>query len=120
MLLGVLVVLGVLGVVGVVLGPFAVVIGICDAVAFSFWTLLPHKATRSENVASKNPAQAWSVKKYAQNHFCQFSVVLHKIEHECIMTLRGHFTKKTKKTKHGNVYNDRSTLKNGNLKRRFF
>ena len=30
-LLGVLVVLGVLGVVGVVLGPFAVVIGICDA-----------------------------------------------------------------------------------------
>ena len=42
------------------------------------------------------------------------------IGHECIMTLHGHFTKKTKKTKHGNVYNDRSTLKNGDQKTRFF
>ena len=54
--------------------------------------------------------------------FCQFFVLLHKIEHECIMTLHGHFTKITKKTKHGNVYNDRSTLKNaknGNQKHGF-
>ena len=56
----------------------------------------------------------------ANFQFCQFFVVLHKIGHECIMTLHGHFTKITKKTKHGNVYNDRSTLKNGNQKTRFF
>ena len=48
----------------------------------------------------------------ANFQFCQFFVDLHKIGHECIMTLHGHFTKITKKTKHGNVYNDRSTLKN--------
>ena len=77
------------------------------------------RTTRSENVASKNPSKAWSVKKYAQNHFCQFSVVLHKIEHECIMTLHGHFTKITKKTKHGNVYNDRSTEKKNSQKHGF-
>ena len=41
--------------------------------------------------------------------FCQFFIVLHKIRHECIMTLHGRFSKKTKKTKHGNLYNDRST-----------
>ena len=41
----------------------------------------------------------------------QFFVVLHKIGHECIMTLHGRFTKITKKSKHGNVYNDRSTKK---------
>ena len=54
--------------------------------------------------------------------FCQFFIVLHKIRHECIMTLHERFTKTTKKTKHGNVYNDRSTLKNaknGNQKHGF-
>ena len=71
-------------------------------------------------MASKKSRPAWYVKKYANFQFCQFFVVLHKIGHECIMTLHGHFTKITKKTKHGNVYNDRSTLKNGNQKTRFF
>ena len=54
--------------------------------------------------------------------FCQFFIVLHKIRHECIMTLHERFTKTTKKTKHGNVYNGRSTLKNaknGNQKHGF-
>ena len=50
----------------------------------------------------------------------QFFVVLHKIGHECIMTLHGHFTKITKKTKHGNVYNDRSTEKNNSQKHGFW
>ena len=31
----------------------------------------------------------------ANFQFCQFFVVLHKIGHECIMTLHGHFTKIT-------------------------
>ena len=74
-------------------------------------------------VRVKNPTQAWTLKSMhnqANFQFCQFFVVLHKIGHECIMTLHGHFTKITKKTKHGNVYNDRSTEKNGNQKTRFF
>ena len=37
-----------------------------------------------------------------------------------IMTLHGHFTKITKKTKHGNVYNDRSTEKNNSQKHGFW
>ena len=56
----------------------------------------------------------------ANFQFCQFFVVLHKIGHECIMTLHGHFTKITKKTKHGNVYNDRSTEKNNSQKHGFW
>ena len=55
----------------------------------------------------------------ANFQFCQFFVVLHKIRHECIMTLHGHFTKITKKTKHGNVCNDRLTEKNNSQKHDF-
>ena len=60
--------------------------------------------------------------KYLDWDFCQFSVVLHKIRHDCIMKLHGPSPQITKKTKHGNLYNDRSTLKNaknGNQKHDF-
>ena len=52
--------------------------------------------------------------------FCQFFVVLHKITHNCIMKLHGRYSKITKKTKHENLYNDRSTLKNINQKHDFW
>ena len=38
--------------------------------------------------------------------FCQFFVVLHKIGHDRTPKLHGRSSKTTKKTKHGNLYND--------------
>ena len=43
-------------------------------------------------------------------------VVLHKIGHDRTTKLHGRTSKITKKTKYRNLYNDRSTLKNGNQK----
>ena len=48
--------------------------------------------------------------------FYQFFVVSHKITHDRTTKLHGRSTKITKKTKQGNLYNDRSTLKNDNQK----
>jgi hypothetical protein len=48
--------------------------------------------------------------------FYQFFVVSRKITHDRTTKLHGRSTKITKKTKHGYLYNDRSTLKNDNQK----
>ena len=57
------------------------------------------------------PKKPRNCSKYLDWDFCQFFVVLHKIRHDCIMKLHGPSPQITKKTKHGNLYNDRSTLK---------
>ena len=67
--------------------------------------------TRSGSKIQPSPGLWKWLHNQANFQFCQFFVVLHKIGHECIMTLHGRFTKITKKSKHGNVYNDRSTKK---------
>ena len=54
------------------------------------------------------------------NQFCQFFVVLYKIWHDRTTKLHGRSPQISKKNKLGNLYNDRSTLKNGNQKTRFF
>ena len=48
-------------------------------------------------------------------NFCQFFLVLYKINHDCTMKSHGRTLKITKKTKHGNLYNGRSTLKNNTI-----
>jgi len=75
--------------------------------------------TRTE-LAPKSLEIARNCSKYLNWDFCQFFVVLHKIRHDCIMKLHGPFPQITKKTKHGNSYNDRSTLKNNNKKHDFW
>ena len=46
------------------------------------------------------------------NQLCQYFVVLYKIWHDRTTKLHGRAPQTTKKTKYGNLYNDRSTLKN--------
>ena len=54
------------------------------------------------------------------NQLCQYFVVLYKIWHDRTTKLHGRSPQISKKNKLGNLYNDRSTLKNGNQKTRFF
>ena len=91
--------------------------GLVLVLVFWFWTFwylvfwLYYEFRNNWNQNRVGPKKPRNCSKYLDWDFCQFFVVLHKLRHDCIMKLHGPSPQITKKTKHGNLYNDQSTLK---------
>ena len=79
-----------------------------------FWNVLMIRLTWltiASNVLNRSFFDFHRGKLWQKNDFCQFFTVLHKITYDCTTKLHGPSHQISKKTKHGKLYNNRSSWK---------